>query len=61
MTPTIRTALVLIFMPMLFVYGRAAVHVIWDFTATGIWLMQTESDDRSGNGDADMPDLVWDH
>ena len=61
MTLTIRTVLVLIYMPTLFVYDRATVHVILDFTATGIWPTQTESDDRSGNGDADMPDLVWDH
>ena len=61
MTPTIRTALVLIYTPMLFVYDRAAVHVIPDFTATGIWPTQTESEDGSEIGDADMPDLVWDH
>ena len=61
MTPTIRTALVLIYMPTLFVYDRAAVHVIPDFTATGIWPTQTESEDGSEIGDADMPDLVWDH
>ena len=61
MTLTIRTALVLIYMPTLFVYDRAAVHVIQDFTVTGIWLMQTESKDGSEIADADMPDLVWDH
>ena len=61
MTPTIRTALVLIYMPTLFVYDRAAVHVIRGFTATGIWPTQTESEDGSEIGDADMPDLVWDH
>ena len=59
--PTIWTALVLIYMPTLLIYGRAAVHVIEDFTVTGIWLMQSESEDRSEIGDADMPDLVWDH
>ena len=47
MKPTIRTALVLIYMPTLFVYDRAAVHVIQDFTATGIWPTQAESEDRS--------------
>ena len=47
MTPTIRTALVLIYTPTLFVYDRAAVQVIRDFTATGIWPTQTESEDRS--------------
>ena len=61
MTLTIWTVLVLIYMPTLFIYDTATVHVIQDFTATGIWLMQTESDDRSENGDADVPDLVWDH
>jgi len=61
MTPTIRTALVLIYTPTLFVYDRAAVQVIRDFTATGIWPTQTESEDGSEIGDADMPDLVWDH
>ena len=61
MTPTIRTALVLIYTPTLSVYDRAAVQVIRDFTATGIWPTQTKSDDRSEIGDADMPDLVWDH
>ena len=61
MTPTIRTALVLIYTPTLIVYGRAAVQVIRDFTATGIWPTQTESEDGSEIGDADMPDLVWDH
>ena len=63
MTPTIRTALVLIYTPTLFVYDRAAVHiyVIPDFTATGIWPTQTESEDGSEIGDADMPGLVWDH
>ena len=61
MAPTIRTALVLIYMPTLFVYDRAAVHVIRDFTATGIWPTQTKSEDGSEIGDADMPDLVWDH
>ena len=55
MPPTIRTALVLIYMPMLFVYDRAAVHVIRDFTVTGIWPTQTESEDGSKIGDADMP------
>ena len=58
MTPTIRTALVLIYTPTLFVYDRAAVHVIRDFTATAT---QSESEDGSEIGDADMPDLVWDH
>ena len=58
---TIRAALVLLYTPTLFVYDRAAVHVILDFVATGIWLMQTESEDRSENGDEDMPELVWDH
>ena len=61
MTLTIWTALVLIYMPMLFVYDRAAVHVIQGFTATGIWPTRTESEDGSEIGDADMPDLVWDH
>ena len=51
----------LIYTPTLFVYDRAAVHVIPDFTATGIWPTQTESEDGSEIGDADMPDLVWDH
>ena len=51
----------LIYTPTLFVYDRAAVQVIRDFTATGIWLMQTESEDGSEIGDVDMPDLVWDH
>jgi hypothetical protein len=61
MTPTIRTALVLIYTPTLFVYDRAAVHVSWDFTATGIWPTQTESEDGSEIANADMPGLVWDH
>ena len=63
MAPTIRTAPVLIYTPTLFVYDRAAVHiyVIPDFTATGIWPTQTESEDGSEIGDADMPDLLWDH
>ena len=61
MTPTIRTALVLIYTPTLFVYDRAAVHVIPDFTATGIWPTQTKSEIGSENGDEDMPELVWDH
>ena len=61
MTLTIWTALVLIYTPTLIVYGRAAVQVIRDFTATGIWPTQTESEDGSEIGDADMPDLVWDH
>jgi hypothetical protein len=61
MASTIRTALVLIYTPTLFVYDRAAVHVRRDFTATGIWPTQTESEDRSEIGDADMPDLGWDH
>jgi hypothetical protein len=61
MTPTIRTAPVLIYTPTLLIYDRAAVHVIQDFTATGIWPTQTESKDRSEIGDADMPHLVWDH
>ena len=42
----------------LFVYDRAAVHVRRDFTASGIWTTQTESEDRSEIGDTDMPDLV---
>ena len=58
---TIRTALVLLYTPTLFVYDRAAVHVIRDFTATGIWPTQTESEDGSENGDEDMPELVCDH
>ena len=58
---TIRTALVLLYTPTLFVYDRAAVHVIPDFVATGIWPTQTESEGRSENGDEDMPELVWDH
>ena len=64
MAPTIRAALLLIYAPTLFLYDRAAVHVIRGFTATGIWPMQTsqpESDNGSEIGDADMPDLVWDH
>ena len=61
MTLTIRTALVLIYTPALFMYDRATVHVIQDFTVTGIWLVQSKSEDRSEIGDADMPDLVWDH
>ena len=47
MTPTIWTALVLIYTPTLFVYDRAAVQVIRDFTATGIWPTLTESEDGS--------------
>ena len=51
----------LIYTPTLFVYDRAAVHVIWDFTVAGIWPTQTKPKDGSEIGDADMPDLVWDH
>ena len=58
---TIRTALVLLYTPTLFVYDRAAIHVIPDFTATGIWPTPTESEIGSENGDEDMPELVWDH
>ena len=61
MALTIRAALVLVYMPTLFVYDMAAVCVIQDFTVTGIWLTQTESEDGSEIGDADIPDLVWNH
>ena len=61
MTLTIQTVLVLIYTPTLFIYNRAAVQVIQDFTVTGIWPTLTEPEDRSEIGDADMPDLVWDH
>ena len=47
MTPTIRTAVVIIYTPTLFEYDTAAVHVIRGFTATGIWPTQTESEDGS--------------
>ena len=62
MAPTIRAALGLIYALTLFLYDRAAaVHMIRDFTATGMQTSQPESDDGSEIGDAGMPDLVWDH
>ena len=61
MAPTIQTALVLIYTPTPSVNDRAAVRVRRGFNATAVWPMQTEYDDRAEIGDADMPDLVWDH